>query len=48
MEAKFMKHSIGVVTLSGLFNYGNRLQAYASTAIYRKLGAKNEQIRKSA
>lgn len=33
-----MKHSIGVVTLSGLFNYGNRLQAYASTAIYRKLG----------
>lgn len=31
-------NAVGIVTLPGRFNYGNRLQAYASTAIYRKLG----------
>lgn len=31
-------HNVGIVTLPGSFNYGNRLQAYASVSIYRKLG----------
>ena len=30
--------TVGVITLPGRFNYGNRLQAYATTTIYRKLG----------
>ncbi len=29
---------VGIVTLVGLFNYGNRLQAYATYSIYRSLG----------
>ena len=35
---------IGVVTLPGLFNYGNRLQNYAVVRIYRKLGYATENL----
>lgn len=30
--------SVGIVTLPGLFNYGNRLQCYAVFTLYQKLG----------
>ena len=33
-----MTNRIGIVTLPGSYNYGNRLQAYASFMVYRKLG----------
>ena len=33
-----MKANIGIVTLSGMFNYGNRMQAYATSNIYSQLG----------
>ena len=32
------KGKVGIVTLVGNFNYGNKLQLYASTNIYRSLG----------
>lgn len=35
---------IGVVTLPGLVNYGNRLQNYAVVCIYRKLGYEVENL----
>ena len=31
-------NKVGIVTLPGRFNYGNRLQNYATTWIYRRLG----------
>ena len=33
-----MKASVGIITLVGMFNYGNRLQAYATSKIYVLLG----------
>ena len=36
--------SIGVVTLPGRYNYGNRLQNYAIVRIYEKLGFKVETL----
>lgn len=33
-----MNKAIGIVTLTGNFNYGNRLQLYASYAVYSMLG----------
>lgn len=38
MSAGSFKGSVGIVTLPGNFNYGNRLQAFATAAIYRSLG----------
>lgn len=35
---------IGIVTLPSLFNYGNRLQNYAVTVIYQRLGYKPESL----
>ena len=36
--------SIGIVTLPGLFNYGNRLQCYAVFSIYKRMGFAPEVI----
>lgn len=33
-----MNNEIGIITLVGKFNYGNRLQAYATYRIYERLG----------
>lgn len=30
--------SVGIITLPGSYNYGNRLQAYATTSVFRKFG----------
>ena len=38
MSAGSLKGSVGIVTLPGNFNYGNRLQALASAASDRSLG----------
>ena len=35
---------IGVVTLPGRFNYGNRLQNYASVKIYEELGFQADSL----
>lgn len=35
---------IGILTLPGSFNYGNRLQAYATAAIWHKLGYDSEEL----
>lgn len=35
---------VGIITLPGNFNYGNRLQAYATVAIFEKAGCAAEQI----
>lgn len=34
----------GIVTINGLFNYGNRLQNYAVTSVLRKLGQEAESL----
>lgn len=36
---------IGIVTLSGSFNYGNRLQNYATTRIFEKMGYRAETLK---
>lgn len=33
-----MKNKVGIITWQGRFNYGNRLQNYATSRIYEKLG----------
>ncbi|MFR5748272.1 MAG: polysaccharide pyruvyl transferase family protein [Thomasclavelia spiroformis] len=38
MKGKNMKSKCGIVTLYGLFNYGNRLQNYASQIVLEDLG----------
>ena len=38
MKGKSMKSKCGIVTLYGLFNYGNRLQNYASQIVLEDLG----------
>ena len=35
---------IGIITLSGNYNYGNRLQNYAMQEVYKKLGFEAETI----
>lgn len=35
---------VGIVTLPGQFNYGNRLQNYAVTEVYRRLGREPETL----
>ena len=37
-KVNLMKANVGVITLAGMFNYGNRLQAYATSKIYTRLG----------
>lgn len=37
-------HKVGIVTLFGRFNYGNRLQNYAICSIFRKLGIEVETL----
>lgn len=39
-----MVHKIGIVTLPGRFNYGNRLQNYATTKLVESLGLKAESF----
>lgn len=38
------KGKIGIITLPSLFNYGNRLQNYAVTDIFQRLGYKPESL----
>lgn len=42
MENK--KQKVGIVTLPGNFNYGNRLQNYAVTQVYESRGFKAESL----
>lgn len=35
---------VGIITLAGRFNYGNRLQNYATTRIYERLGFEVESV----
>ena len=39
-----MKDNVGIVTVQGRFNYGNRLQNYAVDAIYRSQGFSPESL----
>lgn len=38
------KNKVGIITLDGNFNYGNRLQLYATTQIYKGLGFQAENL----
>ena len=37
-KVNVVKAKVGIITLAGMFNYGNRLQAYATCQIYTRLG----------